>query len=58
MVLLFFSFGIIQIDSGIPSVNMTIVEETLSSGIFAVNLEKDDAASGVKSVDILLDKGK
>ncbi|XP_072028717.1 uncharacterized protein [Amphiura filiformis] len=44
------------IDSGVPSVNITIVEETLPSGIFAVRLQKNDVASGVKSVDILVDK--
>ena len=48
----------LQIDAGLPSVNMTVVEETLTSGILAVHLQKHDDASGVKNVDILMKTGK
>ena len=37
---------------------MSVIEETLSSGIFAVQLEKFDNASGVNYVNIFVDTGE
>ena len=38
--------------------NLSVIEETLSTGILAVNLYPFDGASGVKFVDIYADSGK
>ena len=46
---IFFS---LQIDSALPSANLTLVDDLVKAGTLAVNINKFDNGSGVRDVDI------
>lgn len=46
----------LQIDSSIPSSNMSIVSDVMKAGILAVDIDTRDEGSGVQSIDMYYQK--